>query len=641
MNNNPNIVDEIKSKVVLSDIIQKYVAWDTRKTNSTKGIYWACCPFHSEKTPSFTVDNIKKTYHCFGCNASGDAYQFLMDIDNISFLEALTKMANHCGVKLPEKGNFDPVENQKREILYKINSEASDFYIKELNKSENNHKFEYLKKRGLTTENINFFKIGYAKGRGELISYLQSCGYNNRQIFDAGLIIENDKGEYFERFRDRIIFPITDTTNRVIAFGGRDLSGKAPAKYLNSPETKLFQKKSIIYNFYNARKSFKPDKKLIVTEGYFDTIALVINGYESSVASMGTSLSVEQINQLWQISSQPLLCYDGDTAGKNAAIRVIELIFPILKPSFSMNFLFLPDAMDPDDLLTNHGSDALNPLITSSVSLIDLFWDRYMSLSDYGTPEGRAKIESNMMNMISKIQDMEVRKHYKLEITSKLSAYWKSKSFESNKIFFIKKKANLPSEELISKSNKKRIPDSISKEEALYLSTIIRYPELTGGFLDQIASIKFHNENTDLINKQIIDFIVTNRIKNEQFNSITEYLNENGFLKILDDISNFDFEKIYDFLSKQQELSKVEEKFKNILVEVNKHQLIWKLEEAKSNYSDSPTEENASKLEDLKHRLQKIRTDAYVITTDNQKNKKGFDKWYEENKSRLQKKDPI
>jgi DNA primase len=380
---------------------------------------------------------------------------------------------------------------------------------------------------------------------------------------------------------------------------------------------------------------------LIVTEGYFDAIALAINGYESSVASMGTSLSVEQINQLWQISNQPLLCYDGDTAGKNAAIRVIELIFPILKPSFSMNFLFLPGAMDPDDLLKNHGSDALNPLIASSVSLIDLFWDKYMSLSDYGTPEGRAKIELNMMNMISKIHDTEVKKHYKFEISSKLSAYWKSKSYESNKIFFIKKKSNLPSEELISKSNKKRIPDNISKAEALYLSTIISYPELIGGHLDEIASIKFHNKSIGLINKEIIDFIVSNRIKNEQSTLVKEYLNENGFLKILDDVSNFDFDKIYDFLNKQQELSKMEGKFKNILIEVNKYQLTKELEEAKLNYSGSPTEENAMKLEDLKYRIQKIRSDTNMSPSDNQKNKKGFDKWYEENKSRLQKKEPI
>ena len=145
MSTNSNISEEIKSKVVLSDVIQKYVSWDSRKTNSTKGVYWACCPFHNEKTASFTVDNLKKTYHCFGCNASGDVYQFLMDIENINFPEALSKMANHCGVKLPEKGHFDPVENQKREILYKINFEASNFFIKELNKEENKYKYDYFK----------------------------------------------------------------------------------------------------------------------------------------------------------------------------------------------------------------------------------------------------------------------------------------------------------------------------------------------------------------------------------------------------------------------------------------------------------------------------------------------------------------
>ncbi|MDG2187405.1 MAG: DNA primase [Hyphomicrobiales bacterium] len=641
MSTNSNISEEIKSKVVLSDVIQKYVSWDSRKTNSTKGVYWACCPFHNEKTASFTVDNLKKTYHCFGCNASGDVYQFLMDIENINFPEALSKMANHCGVKLPEKGHFDPVENQKREILYKINFEASNFFIKELNKEENKYKYDYLKQRGLTVENINFFKIGYTKGGGHLISYLQSCGYNKRQISEAGLIIENDKGDYFERFRDRIIFPITDTTDRVIAFGGRDLSGKAQAKYLNSPETKLFQKKSVIYNFYNARKSLISDRPLIVTEGYFDTVALAINGYESSVATMGTSLSVEQINRLWQISNQPLLCYDGDLAGKNAAIRVIELIFPILKPGFSMNFLFLPDSMDPDDLLKNNGPKALDVLISNSVSLIDLFWNNFMNILDYGTPEDRAKIESHMLSVISKITNAEVKRHYKYEIINKLNAYWKSKSFESNKIFFTSNKVKLPSKELITKSNKNIIGNSISKGEALYISTIIKYPELVGEYLEEIVSIKLKNDRSMLLNKKIIDYIISNKINNQQASLVLNHIKEIGFSSLLKEIYEFDLEKIYDFLNTRQDLLKVSLKFKNVLSEINKYHLVSELEDAKLNYSNSPTEENGRKLEELKQMIQKIRSNANITPSHNQENKKGFDKWYEENKSRLQKKDHI
>ena len=229
-NNTPNsITEEIKSKLLLSDIVQKYVSWDNKKSNPTRGQYWACCPFHSEKTASFTVDNNKNSYHCFGCNAHGDVFKFIMDKENIDFPEALRRLANQSGINLPERINFDPIEKQKREILFKVNAEAKMFFTNELSKPENKRVFSYLLERGLTSDDIHQFEIGYTAKRGELVSHLSSLGYNDRQILDAGLSAKNESGEYYERFINRITIPINDKNGRTVAFGGRDFTNKAPA----------------------------------------------------------------------------------------------------------------------------------------------------------------------------------------------------------------------------------------------------------------------------------------------------------------------------------------------------------------------------------------------------------------------------
>ncbi|MEK9794826.1 MAG: DNA primase, partial [Hyphomicrobiales bacterium] len=478
-----NITEEIKSKILLSEVIQNYVNWDSKKSNISKGIYWACCPFHNEKTASFTVDNSKNTYHCFGCNAHGDAFKFLMDHQNIQFREALTILAGMSGVKLNPSNNYNPIEDQKRQILQTINEEASNFFRGELLKQENKQALNYLETRGLGAEDINKFALGYARGDGKLIPHLNSIGYNNNQIQEAGLIIENDQGNFYERFRNRIMFPITNPQNKIIAFGGRDLSGNSQAKYINSPETKIFQKKNILYNFYNAKNVRNTDRKILAVEGYFDCISLSVNGFPNSVATMGTSISQDQIKLLWQLSSIPLLCYDGDEAGIKAAERVVELIFPILKPGYSMNFVFLPKGMDPDDVIKDYGTEYLNELSNNSISLIDLFWNLHINDPDYGTPEERAHIQSHMNAMINRIENIEVRKQYSLHINDKLNAFWKSKSFESNKVFF-KNKIKKPSSDLIRKLNVGNNNLVYKKEEIYLIQALLNYPEILSDHSD-------------------------------------------------------------------------------------------------------------------------------------------------------------
>jgi DNA primase len=631
-----NITEEIKSKILLSEVIQNYVNWDSKKSNISKGIYWACCPFHNEKTASFTVDNSKNTYHCFGCNAHGDAFKFLMDHQNIQFREALTILAGMSGVKLNPSNNYNPIEDQKRQILQTINEEASNFFRGELLKQENKQALNYLETRGLGAEDINKFALGYARGDGKLIPHLNSIGYNNNQIQEAGLIIENDQGNFYERFRNRIIFPITNPQNKIIAFGGRDLSGNSQAKYINSPETKIFQKKNILYNFYNAKNVRNTDRKILAVEGYFDCISLSVNGFPNSVATMGTSISQDQIKLLWQLSSIPLLCYDGDEAGIKAAERVVELIFPILKPGYSMNFVFLPKGMDPDDVIKDYGTEYLNELSNNSISLIDLFWNLHINDPDYGTPEERAHIQSHMNAMINRIENIEVRKQYSLHINDKLNAFWKSKSFESNKVFF-KNKIKKPSSDLIRKLNVGNNNLVYKKEEIYLIQALLNYPEILNDHSDDLITIKLSDDKLDKLKSEIIETIYSKKFTNQNVSHLGSILVEKGFEEILNSINTEYKEFEIKHLANKEQQMELKYWFRNLIYELRKHDLNRKIETTKQEYIRNNSKENEEKLFKLKDELSSLnelhKSDVHDIGTISN----SFDDWYEKNKSRLKK----
>jgi len=631
-----NITEEIKSKILLSEVIQNYVNWDSKKSNISKGIYWACCPFHNEKTASFTVDNSKNTYHCFGCNAHGDAFKFLMDHQNVQFREALTILAGMSGIKLNQGNNYNPIEDQKRQILQTINEEASNFFRGELLKEENKQALNYLETRGLGAEDINKFALGYARGDGKLISHLNSIGYSNNQIQEAGLIIESDQGNFYERFRNRIMFPITNPQNKIIAFGGRDLSGNSQAKYINSPETRIFQKKNILYNFYNAKNIRNTDRKILAVEGYFDCISLSVNGFQNSVATMGTSLSQDQIKLLWQLSSIPLLCYDGDEAGSKAAERVVELIFPILKPGYSMNFVFLPKGMDPDDVIKDYGTEYLNELSNNSISLIDLFWNLHINDPDYGTPEERAHIQSHMNAMINRIENIEVRKQYSLHINDKLNAFWKSKSFESNKIFF-KNKIRKPSSDLIRKLNAGNNNLVYKKEEIYLIQALLNYPEILSDHSDDVITLKLSDDKLDKLRSEIIDTIYSKKITNQNVSLLASILVEKGFEEILNSINTEYKEFGIKYLANKEQQKELKDWLKNLIYELKKHDLNRKIEANKQEYIRNNSKENEEKLFKLKDELSSLNELHKSDVNDIVAISNSFDDWYEKNKSRLKK----
>ncbi|MEM8540602.1 MAG: DNA primase, partial [Pseudomonadota bacterium] len=323
-----SFLDEIRDRVPISDVIQRHVTWDKKKTNTNRGDYWACCPIHGENTPSFHCEDKKGRYYCFGCGASGDHFRFLSEVEGVSFPEAVERIAAMAGVAMPAPDPEAEKREEKRKTLYEYLDMAASFFEEQLQLQGGAAARAYIRDRGLSVTTITKFRMGYApNNRSAMKEFLASKGASKEQIEATGMVVFGDDIPVsYDRFRDRIMFPIEDQQGRVIAFGGRAMSPDVPAKYLNSPETELFHKGDILYNFKRARSvQAKKGGTMIAVEGYMDVIALDQAGFENAVAPLGTALTENQLAKLWRATDEPVLCFDGDGAGLRAAYRGLEL----------------------------------------------------------------------------------------------------------------------------------------------------------------------------------------------------------------------------------------------------------------------------------------------------------------------------
>lgn len=419
--------DEIKQRLSLSSVVGKRVKL-TRAGREFK----ACCPFHNEKTPSFYVNDDKAFYHCFGCGAHGDHFSFLMQADKLSFFEALEQLAGEAGVTVPKPEARDVEEDKKRERLYQVNEAAASVYESLLRLPANAEVLDYLRSRGLTEETIAGFRLGYApQDGGFLIQALKDQGFTMQEMVDSGLARETD-GRTYSFFRDRVLFPVADRRGRIIAFGGRTLpehlrppSDKAP-KYLNTGDTVLFQKSRTLYAQALARLAAADGQTPIVVEGYMDAIALHQHGFKGAVAPLGTALTENQIELLWSMGreaiKEPILAFDGDKAGRSAAVRALDRVLPLLKPGHSLKVLFMPEGEDPDTLLVRQGPPAMRQLLNAAQPLVDFAWDFWRSQLRLDTPEARGHARAFLREKLESIQHPEIRALYRQDLGARLDA---------------------------------------------------------------------------------------------------------------------------------------------------------------------------------------------------------------------------
>ena len=489
------LIDEIKTRVKVSDIVSKKV-----KLAAKGKEFIGLSPFSNEKTPSFTVSDEKGFYHCFSSGEHGSVFDFVMKTENLSFKEAVKKLASYAGIKIEESAykKEDVIVQNKIKNLKDILKISSTWYHHNLKRELKTNKYlqEIFKKRNFNETIINNFCLGYAPKKNDTIyNYLKSKNFSSKDILDSGLIIISSKNnEKFDRFNNRIIFPIYDYFSNVVGFGGKALSENQIGKYVNSPSTDVFKKGDLLFGWQQCKNNPIQKNELYIVEGYTDVISMHNAGFKNTVAPLGTAISIKQIIYSWRISKEPTLCMDGDEAGQKASKRIPELIFPYLKPGYSLNFVKLPSGEDPDSLILSDNLKDLSLFFESKSSLVDYVWNNLIYGKNFNTPEKRAELEEEINRLTRLINDFTVKKNYKNFFREKFFQEFK---FSGKRIQNKEKKEYLLNKNIIN----------INKiTERVLICTIILYPNLLKNVSDKFKSINFTHEKFNNIKDLIVEF---------------------------------------------------------------------------------------------------------------------------------------
>ncbi len=498
-------LDEIRNRLSITQVVGEHVVWDKRKSQPGKGDMWACCPFHGEKSPSFHADDKRGRYHCFGCGASGDHFRFLTEKTGMSFPEAVELLAGRAGVPMPARDERAEKRDAARRTLYDVMELASAYFTEALAHNVGARARGYLLERQVPAAMQQRFRIGFAPdSRNGLKEFLAANGVPLKDMIDTGLVVHGeDIAVPYDRFRNRLMFPIMDFRGRVIAFGGRALSADVAAKYLNSPETELFHKRQTLYNGQAARQAGYDGKPIVVVEGYLDVIAAVAAGFEGATAALGTALTEDHLTLLWRITDIPVLCFDGDSAGMRAAERAVDIALPMLKPGKSVKICALPDGLDPDDLIKQRGRQAFADLIESARPLAEAVWAIETAAGIPEAPEQRAALEARLRERAGRIGDVSVRRHYSQAFDEKISSLFiqtrgsypnRGRSYDSRRPGPRGNPRTLVSDTLRnSRLLKSGMAGDVTPREAVIILSLVNHPELAQSRLESLAELEFQS----------------------------------------------------------------------------------------------------------------------------------------------------
>ncbi|MDA9250002.1 DNA primase [bacterium] len=485
----PGFLDELRTRLSIGQVVGRKVMWDQRKSNQGKGDLWAPCPFHQEKSASFHVDDRKGYYYCFGCHAKGDAISFVRETENVGFMEAVQILAGEAGMTMPARDPQAQEKSDRRTLLADVMAQAVQFYRLQLKTGAGAEARDYLAGRGLDDKALERWEIGFAPpGWQNLWDHLTTKGVPADLIEGAGLCKPSNQGKKpYDTFRHRIMFPIRDARGRAIAFGGRAMDPNDNAKYLNSPETELFDKGRNLFNLKPAREAAGKGQPLIVAEGYMDVIALSEAGFGASVAPLGTAVTEMQLQMMWRVSPEPVITLDGDTAGQRAAMRVIDLSLPLLEAGQSVRFAMMPDGQDPDDLLKSGGAGAMREKIEGALPMVQLLWDREVEGKNFDSPERKAALDKSLREKIMLIKDPSIRSHYGQAIKDMRWELFgnKSRAFDPSapRTKWLPKGTKLPAQ---SSTKASMLAGSHGSEdhlrEAVILAVLIRNPKILKDF---------------------------------------------------------------------------------------------------------------------------------------------------------------
>ena len=503
----PGFLDELRTRTSLSQVVGRKVLWDQRKSNQGKGDMWAPCPFHHEKTASFHVDDRKGYFYCFGCHAKGDAISFLRELENLSFMEAVEVLAQEAGMEVPKSDPRAQEKADRRTELTRVMEQAVQFFRLMLQTSAGAEARAYLARRGLDAQALERWEIGFAPpGWEALREALVGKGIPIEMLLACGLVRSSDKGRApYDVFRNRIMFPIRDARARAIAFGGRAMDPEDNAKYLNSPETELFDKSRNLYNFKPAREAVGKGQPLVVAEGYMDVIALSEAGFGGAVAPLGTAVTETQLQLLWRLSDEPLIALDGDKAGLRAAYRVIDLALPLLGEGRGLRFALMPDGKDPDDVLRSDGPGAIDKVLQSALPMVQLLWRRETEGRVFDSPERRAALELRLNEATGQIRDPVLKGHYAKALKDLQWNAFRAPRAPRGKGWSPKPLQAAPVEST-RRSTLVSADDTVQRElrQAVILVALMRHPGLIDTFEGQLENMDCVTEVLDRLRRVLL-----------------------------------------------------------------------------------------------------------------------------------------
>jgi DNA primase len=522
----PQFLDELRARLPVSEVVGRRV-----KLRKAGREFKGLSPFNKEKTPSFTVSDEKGFYHDFSSGKHGSIFDFVMETEGISFPEAVERLAEMAGVPLPAYSPEAEAREERRKTLHDIVELAAKFFEATMASRNGARGRGYLADRGLAAATQLKFRLGYAPAEQyALKEHLGALKISVEDMAEAGMVVTGeDIPVPYDRFRDRVMFPISDWRDRVIAFGGRALDKDVSAKYLNSPETPLFHKGATLYNIAAARKAAHDGAPLIAVEGYIDVIAMVTAGFEATVAPLGTALTAEQLALMWRMADEPMLCFDGDEAGRRAAYRAIDLALPLLKPGKSLKLATLPDGQDPDDLARSAGREAIEDVLSAARPLAQVLWARESEAGPFDSPERRAAFEARIAEVTAGIGDESVRRYYRQDFSEKLRRLFAPAEFATRRRSFDDKRFDrggrrdggaarssaggfgqdqtyvAASAQLAASPLHRGHRAAIPRREALILQAALNHPWLLHEHLEELAAAEFRHADTQKLKGALID----------------------------------------------------------------------------------------------------------------------------------------
>lgn len=556
----PEVLEQIRQRVSLYEVVSKHAQGMKKKGND----WWACCPFHHEKSPSFHVHESKGYYHCFGCGAHGNVFDFIKEVRGGSFVDAVVYLGEMSGINVQFQA-YDKDEQKKRQDGFDVLEKTASFYEKTLQSS----KLAYFEKRGLSPETVKVFRLGLALEEwSALTDHLMQQGFKKDILVEANVAsISEKKKSVFDRFRNRVMFPIESVDGKVVGFGGRVLNKEEEPKYLNSSETKFFNKRYMLYNLNRAREFIRKENMAIVVEGYMDVIGLWNHGVKTAVAPMGTAITEDQVRLLWRFYESPIVCLDGDRAGRGAAVRIAKRILSALEPGKTLQFVWMPDGEDPDSFIKTHGKEGFEKVLTQPSSLEDVLWQDMIEGRDIASGDGRAAIESEIDELMKQVTHDTIRRHYGRSLKDRL---WRGgrKEPEITRLDSNQKEKNVLLED---------------KQAHILLSILFRKIDLFEKVYEKVSSIEVKDPDLESFKKVIFKLFLNGTLEKD---SLESYFASTGMLNRMKELLN-------SKLVAQANEDELEELWFKVYEDLERSDALKKIRREKVNVNDILTSENA------------------------------------------------